>query len=448
MGVVAGAYLGIILLHSMFKRDKRRSVCVFSGMFCSGAVLAFVWLVNYLLTGVPDDQTMFVFWPIINFNKIANWGVLPEIMFVHWTKTMLVAGQLTLTFDMVYKLISYLRLDVWWPLLLTTAVLLVLDSALSYVRRSKNSVLDWPALFALGSFIALIGSLSLVVGRDQPISFYRFTSFSYAPTLCFCLVLLSAVTRRRLQQLMAVALFGSIVWVYVEKFDRIMERSELVHAASGYYVTDNIKSVLTNGIKFARGKLSIADAYKNQQGWPGRMPTGGIYPASQAVWEHLPRHTRIWSMHVHSYCMLPDCHMEGFMSYRFSRHFENVYFGEPKVAANLLKDEGLNYFFYSNDLNLTDPLPLAPLFSPKHIAEYFGIAWTDGESTLLTWKENANFSIDKQWIDKYRKHVQDAPIIKSFPGSQMRTVLQDAHKNGRVLPQDIPWYHAGWRGGR
>ena len=150
------------------------------------------------------------------------------------------------------------------------------------------------------------------------------------------------------------------------------------------YSSRSFRHITANGLRFVGGHYSLADAYQHQDGWPGRMAWGGIYPAALTVWKMLPRNTPIWSLHTHTYCMLPDCRMEGYMSYRFSRHMTDIYYGRPEQAKKWLQSENHNYFFIANSLPMTDPLPRTPLFSPENISKYLGIVWTDGNSTLLT----------------------------------------------------------------
>jgi hypothetical protein len=184
-----------------------------------------------------------------------------------------------------------------------------------------------------------------------------------------------------------------------------------------------IKKIIINATRFATGEFSIADAYRHQEGWPGRMGWGGIYPASEMVWSQIPLKSRVWSMHVHTYCMLPDCNMQGYMSFQLSPNVRIIYFGEPIQAKLLLQREKLNYFFFSDSLILTDPLPLTPLFSPQNISQYLGIVWTDGHNTLLTWKEDAKAALTTAWIQRYQVAIDKSNAVRQFPYENMRSIL-------------------------
>ncbi len=137
--------------------------------------------------------------------------------------------------------------------------------------------------------------------------------------------------------------------------------------------------------------------------------------------------------------------MEGHMSFRLSPHASVVYYGRPQEAKKWFQQENHNYFFISNSLQLTDPLPLTPLFSPDNITKYLGVVWSDGDNTLLTWKESSVKPIDTAWLKKYREQVKTSSLVQSFPYKELKLVLASAEHTDRIKNQDIPWYHAGWK---
>ena len=285
----------------------------------------------------------------------------------------------------------------------------------------------------------------MIIGRDQTISFYRLTTFTYAPCLCLCLLLLSTLKNRELQSVIIIA---SVLIPL--NFNTINNRylpailQKVVAKIDGHYDYGSIKTIISQGLHFITGRYSIADAYQHQQGWPGRMPWGGIYPPMKTIWAQLPPKTRIWSMHIHSYCMLPNCHIEGYMSFRFTHQPLKVYYGEPREAKYILQQEGLNYFFIANSLQLTDFLPRTPLFSPEHIADFLGIAWTDGNNTLLTWKENSQEPLSPEWIRTYKNKISVSDKVTSFPYETLKIALIQA-KNHTYSDAKLPWYRANWK---
>ena len=354
-------------------------------------------------------------------------------MYLRWAKTGLATNQLPLS-EMPPLLLKYLRFDVWGTLFCFA----ILFSSISlFWRKQRGHQLDrglilsmYPILF----FLLIVLLLSIVFGRAEPISFYRFTTFSYAPMLCFSLLLLATALRTRLAGVWMTAVVSIfLAWQYQTSNHIGSYVHSLVQQSSGNMAYVPIREVVKNGVRLMKGKYSIADAYQHQKGWPGRMAWGGIYPAALEVWKRLPPNTRIWSLHVHSYCMLPDCHMEGFMSYRFSPHAEEIYFGDPQIAKAWLKKENLNYFFISHKLSINDPLPLSPLFSPQHIGEHFGIVWTDGNSSLLTWKENTKLAIDSEWLRRYQKRVAESEMVRTFPIESVRVFMQRFREKGSLV---------------
>lgn len=399
MAVFSAAYLSMTALYFFVNHRKQAAYWSAGGVIIAVSWFLFLLLVNYVLTGVPQDQGLIQFWPIINFDKVKEWGVLFELLMLRSGITGLLAHQEHLSVAFAYKIFVYLRLDIWGPLFLYAIML--------FGWQKKKGTIDKTSLYACGGFLLQIALLAFIIGREQSVSFYRFTSFTYAPMLCFCLLLLSPVLHHR-----TASVIGMI----------IIFLAMLINNFNG----GNLGRVLNNSLHFASGEYSIADAYTNQRGWPGRMPWGGIYPAAEVVWSQVPPNTRIWTLNQHSYCMLPDCRFEGHMSYRFSSHADIVYFGYPNEAKAVLQREHLNYFFISNSLALSDPLPLAPLFSVNHIAHYLGIAWTDGDNTLLTWKEDASMPIDTKWLHRYSQQVKASQSVKLFPYQQMLEEMEKA----------------------
>jgi hypothetical protein len=202
----------------------------------------------------------------------------------------------------------------------------------------------------------------------------------------------------------------------------------------------NLSAVVANAADFWEGKLSIAGAYRNQQGWPGRMPFGAIYPAMEPVLQIVGPRTRIWSFHIHSYCMLPECNVQGVMSFRFSPSWQTVFFGSPDEAVKALKSENLNYFFFSSELGMQDVVPFAPMFSPDQIDRTLAIRWTDGVSYLLTWPGPDTTPIGPEFLARYRKSVAENARYIAFDLAQWKRISDyvDLHK-GNLHAFILPW---------
>ncbi|MCR9191786.1 MAG: hypothetical protein NXI01_03915 [Gammaproteobacteria bacterium] len=440
MIVFTGAYLSLVFIYFLITKNKPSALWIGKGILVAGAVYTLISVMSYFLTGLPDDQTILQFWPWVNFKKISAWGVPFEVLFLHWSRIGMAANSVPMTQDLIYKILAYIRLDVWGILFILSISCVAFRVIWGAIHKKMTMKFDKSSLYACGGFLFVVIIIAIFIGRDQSISFYRMSTFTYAPMLCVCLLLLDAALKNRI--LFSIVVLTALILPFnLQRLNSNATSSLQVplKIIEGYYDVDTMKPIIENGKKFVGGQYSIAQAYKNQQGWPGRMPWGGIYPAAETVWKQLPLKTRIWSMHIHSYCMLPDCHMESYSSFRFTQQPLIVYFGEPAIAKEILKKEGLNYFFFAKTLQLTDPLPRSELFSPQHIADYLGIYWTDGDNTLLTWKEQSKTPLDAAWVRNYASQIKDSAQIASFPSQEIRLALNKYEEISGHAPPDVPW---------
>jgi len=417
--------LGFLSSLFLFTYTLRKPYCAVVGFNIAliGFWLAVILGVNFYFTGLLDDHLLLTSWQWINFEKIMQWGVLFELLQIHMGATGQVAYAVPLSSNFIFNLSNYLRLDLWGYLLGLAGLLAILHCFYRLIKPSTPKSTTTSVLIT-GLFLCVTILISLKIGRDQPISYYRFTTFAYAPMLCFCFLLLP----RPFYFLNIAAVIAGSYFAY-----------------QVYYMDGKLQQIIHNAKHFSSGHFSIADAYHNQQGWPGRLPWGGINPAIENVWHLLPKNTRIWSMHVHSYCMLPDCRVESFQSYRLSRYPAEVYYGSADEEKKIFQTEYLNYFFFSTQLGVTDVLHFSPLFTPEHIANYLGIAWTDGDNTLLTWKENAIKPIDKAWVERYKLALQQGTFADDALFNQFRKIIEVIQKDKTMDQKAIPWYHAGWK---
>jgi hypothetical protein len=70
---------------------------------------------------------------------------------------------------------------------------------------------------------------------------------------------------------------------------------------------------------------------------------------------------------------------------------------------------------------------------PDNIARYFGIRWTDGVTTLLTWSGPDTIPLDPAWVAEYRRAVEQSPAVQSFPYADMQTIF------ARLNETPHPW---------
>jgi hypothetical protein len=202
----------------------------------------------------------------------------------------------------------------------------------------------------------------------------------------------------------------------------------------------NIVPLGARALKYGVGMLSTDDAYVHQPDgrWVG--PGGGIYPGSRGAYAIVGPRIPIWSMHLQTYCMLPDCKMMYYAPFLMGRSWDRVMWGTPDEAQTALRSTGLNYFLFSRDLEIRDPLPLSPLFSPDSIARYFGIRWTDGTTTLLTWSGPYTTPLDAAWLADYRRAVEMSPQVQRFPAAAWRAIFERLHATSHPWrPSDLQW---------
>ena len=153
------------------------------------------------------------------------------------------------------------------------------------------------------AFVALLICLS--IGRTQPVSFHRYSTFA-VPIVILMGVILWTIGVDRKNWLMKIA---GKHWIPIA-----VTASCLLTIA----IETRLKrhpDVLVGSMAYAAGMRSIDDAYVGRSSWGYHLPWGAIYPGSRAAYAIVGPHTPIWSLHIHSYCMLPDCQMETFMSF-------------------------------------------------------------------------------------------------------------------------------------
>jgi hypothetical protein len=145
-------------------------------------------------------------------------------------------------------------------------------------------------------------------------------------------------------------------------------------------------------------------------------------------------HVPVWSFHIHAYCMLPDCDFDVFRYVAMTGENERAFFGSPEEARTALQKAGLNYFLFSNELDIGDPVVVvSPLFAPDNIAKYLGLRWTDGTTTLLTWLGPDTSPLSQEWLATYCRAVAGSLKGPLAGGDAIRKILSDLHARPR------PW---------
>jgi hypothetical protein len=435
---LAGLYLMGFVAWFAWRRQfaKAAGTCV----VCVTAMLSVVVIaaINYHYTGLLLDQWIVLSWPIANLQKITDWGVMFEVIATHWAYTGL-AKPIPWDWSALPLVVTSLRWELLWPVLAAGVPFAVLAVSTSGGRRRLRQrwtpSLFWPLIWfsSVTAIVALFGG-----GRAQPISFYRLTSFCFGPTLCLALAWYALIMPRVSSPAAAAAAVTLGVAGAGMSYATVMR----VATRAIEIAETGSENIVVNASHLWHGRFSLKEAYQNQQGWPGRMPWGGIYPPMETVWRIVGSHTRIVSFHIHSYCMLPGCNVETLSAFRFSRHWSTVYFDTPQRAAEVLHQEGTNYFFFSKELQIFSTLPAAPVFSPDHISEQLGVRWTDGTSYLLTWIGPETKPLDAAVVAAYAMAVEHAPGgYQGFIGYQKDWKAVSRYLSAHPDPRPflLPW---------
>jgi len=425
------AFVALVLFWS----GEHRNAGICAGLATwAGVIVAGTMVLNYITAGLPIDQGISWAWPFADVEKLHANGSLPMVIELYRGTRALSATASPLFSLLTGKLIvQSFRLDLFYPLIVPAIGL----AGLSIFTKRKSGDRNFPifgdalrfrtfTIVSACAFVALLICLS--VGRIQPVSFHRYSTFS-VPIIILMGVILWTIGGDRKNWLMNVA---GKRWIPVA-------------VAASCLLTIGIETrlnrhpdVLVGSMAYAAGVRSIDDAYVSRGSWGYHLPWGAIYPGSRAAYAIVGPHTPIWSFHIHSYCMLPDCQMETFISFSMVDNWYRVMFGSAEEAKKILQRAGINYFLYSRELagpglGITDLLPLSKLFSPDHIAEHLALRWTDGITSLLTWPGPDTRPLDDDWMAGYREGIRNSTRIKNFP----LNAVGDIYQRYEAMPH--PW---------
>jgi hypothetical protein len=398
---------------------RRESVSGLLGLgLIAGLGLVAVLALNYVTTGLPLDNGIEFFWSIIDLRRLQDWGVLPHVVLTMAGRLGYARDALPLgSADMREFLKNVFRLDVLFPVAAVTvaaafAAGLSARARLFLVRTDRAApepvsapspdASSWLPLAAILAFLACTLAAAAIIGRTQPISFVRYTSF-VLPMAAALIAATWLVTARSLPRLR---------WAY--RADVVLPflilGVALASTNAGY--RDSMRTLVGTAARFMTGSASIYDAFVDQRGWPGRGPDGAVRPWALAVWKELGPGTRFWTFSGHTYCMVPGCRPEILPQFRLSPRLLDVLLGPPAQARAILHEERLDHFLVEMDDSLSDLLLCAPLFSADHIQDHLGTRWTDGTHFLLTWRGPGVEPLTASWLEQYRAKTHEAPCSK------------------------------------
>jgi hypothetical protein len=430
--VFLGAVFALLTFWNLIRAQHRASIICLGFAGVTATVLVPILAINFFTTGLPLDQGILLLWPFADVEQLDRWGVLPEVLMLHWGTMGLVNESVPLSLKFVKLLVQSSRLDLLFPLFIGGLIVTIVAiwGRTQTETRGTITARSYAAMLAAASFTFI--TVALLMGRAQPVSFFRYTSFMVPITILTSIALwtipipasrasfLRTVRDRR----MPVAVFAVTV---VAILTAASQRARL------------FDTVLPRALLFATGGYSLDTAYTLQTGWPDK-PWGAIYPGARSAFAIVGPHTPIWSMHVTSYCMLPDCRIEGFMSFKIGAGWDRLMFATPEQGQEVLHAAGIDYFLFSRELPVQDYLPLSPLFRPGNIARYLGIRWTDGVTSLLTWTGPDTTPLDENWLAEYQRALQQSPELQGFPYADMQAIFARLNATPHPWhPFKLPW---------
>jgi hypothetical protein len=416
-----GAVFSLLMFWYLIRGERQRSLLCFGFAAITGTALVALLAINYGTTGLFHDQGIVSLWPFADLEKLDRWGVIPQALIAHWGNVQRAAETAPLSVGMMRLMIYAGRLDLLLPL--AAGGLVVAIAAFVANRRSaKTGRVVTASTAALAAAIMVFLVMGIATARTQPLSFFRHASFMVP------IMIVGSITLWTHPRSGAAAGFVRD-WRTPPAILAITLLAIFIAASQRMRLFD---TVLPRAWHFATGTYSIDTAYTLQTGWPDK-PWGAIYPGARGAYAVVGPRTPIWSMNDTSYCMLPDCRIEGADSFKIGAGWDRLMFGTPEQGRDVLQAAGLNYFLFSRELTLHDYLPLSPLLRPDNIARYFGIRWTDGISTLLTWSGPDTIPLDPAWVAEYRRAVEQSPTVQSFPYADMQTIF------ARLNETPHPW---------
>ena len=433
--LLVGLYMAGYVLWFAITKQWRLAARPLSAAVTAGLCLLAMGAINYHYTGLPSDQEAIYIWPYANVVKIMQWGTMLELVTQMFGISQgILPNTVPVSWETLWIFGLFLRLQLWWPIFFVGLPLVIFQLRSRTSRTNMLACVDtgaWGALVWFGVVVTIVAVFG--GGRSQPISFYRLSTFSLAPSLClallFCDLGLSSrdnATRSYLPILAPFAAGLAVIAILNKPGTRIIQQ--------------NVTPILRNALQLASGQFSLKEAYQHQEGWLV-VPWGAIYPGVVEPWRIAGPGTRIWSFHIWSYCMLPDCNMQEFVSERFSKSWQTVLYGQPERGIDALRGEGLNYFFFSSELPMTnDPLPTSAIFSPDEIRKHLAIRWTDGTSYLLTWPNERTQPIDEKFLDAYRRAAEAGNGFDFSRAAHLEEISNylNTHKND-LHPFCLPW---------
>lgn len=446
-GLIVGMFYAIMLAGCLFaKRFDLARAAFFAGA-SAGIGMVAVMIINYINTGIPQDQLVYVLWWLIDWQKIVRLGWTLEL-YTHLHDLMTYErNSLPLTRSAPKIAVEYFRLFFLGPFLIAGLG----AAAYSVVKRRKPTI-EYHILFVFGAFMAASMLVALFLGgREQPISYFRFSTFNYAPVVVFALLWWMAANDRIIKYAIYVTLAITLSGVtYATSMHALGKDEDMPRwfRASTY----NWGWLATNAFMLDTGQYSLDEAVSNQRGRPGRLAWGGTHPSMRAIYELLPPKTKVWNLYNHGYCSLPACNMQMYFSQITAARWYDIALGDIATGKKIMQEAGINFIFYSRNIPSVmsadgkDQLTaFYPGLQPENIDKVFGILWTNGWDYLLTWKEESLAPLDDNFMDSWRWYHESIvePRRELFPIKEVAKLVKSAISDPQVKHPPAPnWSYA------
>jgi|GEM_PF-1333535 len=435
VAVLFAGYFGLKTFIGIIKKNPYVWHYFFLGTITCSA-LASVFLLNYVVTGLATDQVFNFTWRFANLERLNQWGVIPNLVLMQWIRDHYEIPPWG--WESFKQLSYYLRFNVIGLLPLSGLFVLLHYFIEMCLRKSspRFSALSISLFINITLMTFTFACMSVVIGHDQSVSYFRFSSF-FVPLLalfsvCCWGMLLSQYHTHSFRWILTIEVPLILVILTV------LYWSEIALDHWSY----RVKQISHSAKQFMLGHYSLAEGYENQ--YYG-LPFGGIHPGVAEAYRHVPLGARIWSTNVDSYCMLPNCRIESNVSFKLSPHMNEILNGTPDQAKQILQAEGLNYFIISSDSRLIDIMPYSKLFNPAVISQYFAIKWTDGKTYLLTWHGPDTKPLDAAFMQLYTNllHQPEHPWFKfSKSVAQLDKFMKTLESSSHPWkPINFPWQH-------
>ena len=406
--IISSAIVGFFfaLVFAVFLILRRRDALAFFGLgVATGCGLAAVVSMNFLTTGIPTDIALNLWWPILDLKQLNQYGWLFDVSFIAGLRSEgFLRGLSSHGLAWQEFLLNVTRFDILAPFVIGGAAAIAIGTIGRFMTRwpTRDSAVSVPGNTVDTIVIVLLFTLAVAAfgatfGTTEPISYVRASSYFLPLVIAIVALAWQFAIMSVPWSPVALAVLGWIVPIGLAGLT-------VQHVYSKHSGT--LVAVLDNAIRFVGGRYSIHDAYGDQSGWPALPKSGAIYPPIYEAWKTMTPGSRLWSFHVHTYCMVPGCRVESHLSSILSSQRNEILLGAPQQAKAALQRAGVNDFFISTELDIRDPMICTPLFSPETIGDYMGVKWTNGADMLLTWKGPGSHPIPATWVDNYRAHLK------------------------------------------